>query len=265
MPTRQVIINIDEIGTDSGPFTISDDVLGVLDTNVPRTSLLGGYAVNSDTTATQITVTSTGPCNDSTVIEIGYVICPPPPTPSTVYYVLERCSDANTFYSIGYLDGTFANNARVTVTVSGITYTYIIIGQLSVDPGGGLLTLTATGLTGCPGVPPSPPPPLCILVVNEVIAPEPQTGANNYFGVKVSLDPFPVDENVTVNGYIRDDGDITNTYSFSLTIIAGTESEETANNVLMTGPADTATIFINSITPTSVTYDGDTVPICGYE
>jgi len=205
MPTRQVIINIDEIGTDSGPFTISDNVLGVLVTGVSRTSLLGGYTVNSDTTATQITVTSTGACNDSTVIEIGYVICPPSPTPPP----------------------------------------------------------PPTPPT--PPTPPPPPPPLCILVVNEVIAPEPQTGANNFFGVKVSLDPFPVDENVTVNGYIRDDGDITNTYSFSLTIIAGTESEETANNVLMTGPADTATIFINSIAPTSVTYDGDTVPICGYE
>jgi hypothetical protein len=103
----------------------------------------------------------------------------------------------------------------------------------------------------------------CVSLIEEVIAPTPQTGANNFFGVKFTLNPWPVDEDVTITGYLRDDGNITNTYEFVLTIPAGQQSVETANNVLMTGPADTATIFITNITPTEVTYDGQLVPICG--
>jgi uncharacterized delta-60 repeat protein len=105
----------------------------------------------------------------------------------------------------------------------------------------------------------------CIQVIDTVIAPEPQTGINNFFGVNISLSPYPVTENVTVTGYIRDDGNISNTYDFSITVIGGTQSGETANNVLTTGPADTATIFITGITPSVVTYDGNSVYICGLE
>jgi uncharacterized delta-60 repeat protein len=105
----------------------------------------------------------------------------------------------------------------------------------------------------------------CIQVIDTVIAPEPQTGPNNFFGVNISLSPYPVTENVTVTGYIRDDGNISNTYDFSITVIGGTQSGETANNVLMTGPADTATIFITGITPSVVTYAGNSVYICGLE
>ena len=63
---------------------------------------------------------------------------------------MERCSDANTFYSIEYSSGTFADRERVTAEAGGITYTFIIIGELSSNPGGGLLTLTATGFSECP-------------------------------------------------------------------------------------------------------------------
>jgi len=105
----------------------------------------------------------------------------------------------------------------------------------------------------------------CIQIVDTVIAPVPQTGPNNFFGVNVALNPYPVSENVTVTGYIRDDGNPSNTYDFSLTIIGGTQSAETANNVLMTGPADTATIFVTGVTPTVVTYDGVIRVICGFE
>jgi hypothetical protein len=105
----------------------------------------------------------------------------------------------------------------------------------------------------------------CISIIDTVIAPSPQTGVNNFFGVNVALTPFPVSENVTVTGYIRDDGDIFNKYDFSITITGGSQSGETANNVLMTGPADTATIFVTGVTPTTVTYDGLGIPICGFE
>jgi hypothetical protein len=105
----------------------------------------------------------------------------------------------------------------------------------------------------------------CISIIDTVIAPSPQTGENNFFGVNVALSPFPVTENVTVTGYIRDDGDIFNKYDFSITITGGSQSGETANNVLMTGPADTASIFVTGVTPSTVTYDGLEIPICGFE
>jgi hypothetical protein len=104
----------------------------------------------------------------------------------------------------------------------------------------------------------------CISIIETVIEPSPQTGENNFFGVNIALDPFPVTENVTVTGYIRDDSDILNTYDFSITITGGSQSGETANNVLMTGPADTATIFVTGVTPTTVTYGGLELPICGF-
>ena len=105
----------------------------------------------------------------------------------------------------------------------------------------------------------------CIQLIDTVIAPVPQTGSNNFFGANVALDPYPVTENVTVTGYIRDDSNPSNRYDFSITIIGGTQSGETANNVLMTGPADTATIFVTGVTPTTVTYNGNSVYICGFE
>jgi hypothetical protein len=78
----------------------------------------------------------------------------------------------------------------------------------------------------------------------------------------VSLSPWPVAESVTVSGYIRDDENISNIYNFSLTINPGAESAETLNNVLIAGPTATATIFVTGIVPSTVTYDGNTVPIC---
>jgi uncharacterized delta-60 repeat protein len=135
-------------------------------------------------------------------------------------------------------------------------------------------TMTPTQTqTGTPQVSPSPTQTqtpsgelvTCIQVIDTVIAPVPQSGSNNFFGVNVALSPYPVTENVTVTGYIRDDGNPSNTYDFSITIIGGTESGETANNVLMTGPADTATIFVTGVTPTTVTYNGNSVYICGFE
>ena len=92
------------------------------------------------------TITPVGSCNTGT--------CPPTTTTTTiaetVYYVLERCDDANTFYSIGYPSGTFANRERVTAIAGGIIYTFIVVNVLSFNPGGGLLTLTGTGQSECP-------------------------------------------------------------------------------------------------------------------
>lgn len=97
MPTIPVNINISTIGVDAGPFTVSDNVLGVLATNVPRTSLLGNYIVNADTTATQITVTSTGNCTNSLIIPIDFHPCGTGPFPTVYYYftMVECCGGSN--------------------------------------------------------------------------------------------------------------------------------------------------------------------------
>jgi hypothetical protein len=133
----------------------------------------------------------------------------------------------------------------------------------------GSVTPTPTPTSTSGSVTPTPTPTsggiTCIQIVDTVINPVPQTGVNNFFGVNVALNPYPVSENLTVTGYIRDDGNISNTYNFSITIIGGTQSGETANNVLMTGPADTATIFVTGVTPTTVTYNSNSVYICGFE
>lgn len=79
MPTISVYVNLSTIGTDAGPFTISDNVSGVLVTGVSRVSLLANVEVNADTTATEITVTSTGLCTNSIIIPIDFHPCGPAP------------------------------------------------------------------------------------------------------------------------------------------------------------------------------------------
>lgn len=153
MATRVVKIQAQSIGADSGPFTISDDVLGVLDSNVPRTSILGGYNVNSDTTATQITITSTGPCNDTVSIPVDFVVCPTGPTPTVEWYQLQRCDDLTYTTSASYNIGTFALNDRVT-DLNGIVYVVTLV--YSSNPGGAQLQIINTGLDGCPSTPPPP-------------------------------------------------------------------------------------------------------------
>jgi hypothetical protein len=105
----------------------------------------------------------------------------------------------------------------------------------------------------------------CISLIGTVISPVPQTGINNYYGVNVALDPWPVSENVTVTGYIKDDDNPSNQYDFSITIYSLEQSGETANNVLVTGGASTATMEITGVTPTTVTYNGNSVYFCGFQ
>jgi hypothetical protein len=129
---------------------------------LPSTTTTSTTTSTTTTTASPTTTTTTESPTTTTTTEAPTTTTttatPTTTTTSTtttttggpVYYVLERCDDANTFYSIQYPAGTFADRERVTATAGGITYTFIIIGELSFDPGGGLLTLTATGFTECP-------------------------------------------------------------------------------------------------------------------
>jgi hypothetical protein len=108
-------------------------------------------------------------------------------------------------------------------------------------------------------------PVSCISIIGTVIAPVPQSGGNNTYGVKVEITPFPIDDNVTITGTIWNDSSPTESLPYSLTITAGNQSNETANNFLIIGPGDTASMSILTVTPTTVGYLGEAVNFCGFE
>jgi uncharacterized delta-60 repeat protein len=105
----------------------------------------------------------------------------------------------------------------------------------------------------------------CVALISNAISPIPQTGSNNYFGVNVAINPWPVGEDVTVSGYIADDSNTNNRQDFSITITSPNQFGETANNILQTDPSSTATAHITGFSPTNVTFEGESYTICGYE
>ena len=72
-----------------------------------------------------------------------------PSTCTNEWYDLAVCGGGSPRYSIAYTPGTFSLNDRVTS--GGITY--VITNVLNTLPSGSLLTITATGETGCPSGP----------------------------------------------------------------------------------------------------------------
>jgi hypothetical protein len=172
MPTVPVNINITSIGTDAGPFTIADNVIGTLATGVTRTSLLGNFVVNADSTATQITVTSSGVCTSTITIPIDFHPCPsptpppppptpPPPPPGTCaqnvvinvtdygYIKYYNCTSETTEYqymsSLG--NQTLTNCLDYTTLAPGIPYADVAV-----------FTIVNNGVP-CSTPPPPPPPP----------------------------------------------------------------------------------------------------------
>lgn len=91
--------------------------------------------------------------------------------------------------------------------------------------------------------------PCSSTITVEATSPNPQSGAHNYFGVKVTLNQAYT-TNVTVNGYIHDDDDESNTsHPFEVVVTVGNTSNETSLNFYQTGPTSNASITISSITP----------------
>jgi hypothetical protein len=171
MATTAVTIQINNIGTDAGPFTIADDVLGTLATNVTRLQLLGGYVVNADETATEVTVTSAAPCSSSIVIPIDSVPCggptppppPPPPPGNCKQYVLINVTDTG---YIKYLNCTSEETEYQFISTTGNVTLTNCIDTTTIFPGVPLadiadFTLVNTGVTcgSPPPIPPTPPPP----------------------------------------------------------------------------------------------------------
>jgi hypothetical protein len=80
MALQTILITVTTIGVDATLFTISDNVSGVIATNVTANNLLTGYTTQCDSTATLITVESNSPC--STTLEIPITAVTPTPTPT---------------------------------------------------------------------------------------------------------------------------------------------------------------------------------------
>jgi len=87
----------------------------------------------------------------------------------------------------------------------------------------------------------------CAAINVEAFPKNPQAGLYNYFGVRVTL-AQTYDQDITVNGYIYDEGDPNNDHPYSLTVTAGNLSAETDDNFYQTSPANNAALDISSIT-----------------
>jgi hypothetical protein len=116
--------------TDSTPTTTSTTT----STSTTSTSTTTSTTSTSTSTSTTTSTTTTSTTTSTTT------------TQAPVYYKLYNCATGATEYSRGYISGSFAVNDRVTA----IGQTFRIEQVLISDPGGLALTLTATGLTGCP-------------------------------------------------------------------------------------------------------------------
>lgn len=143
-------------GSETGPFIIYHTSIAtgnILLNNVSRSSLLAGVNVTIPDGATLIIVKSTGVCDNSVNITVAPVD-PPPPPPNEEWYQIRNCADQTTTTTQVYPIGTFQVNDRVTNNANTITYTVITV--YSTNPGGALIPVVDTNLTGCP---PPPPPP----------------------------------------------------------------------------------------------------------
>lgn len=83
----------------------------------------------------------------------------------------------------------------------------------------------------------------------------PQTGQYNYFGVRVTLSQT-YSENVTVTGYIFDDGSYNTNNPFTLTVTTGNLIAETDDDYYQTSPAENAAVETATI---STAYAGATI------
>ena len=112
MSLQSILITVTTIGADAQEFTISDDVIGVIATNVTAAELLAGYPTQCDSTATQITIQSESPCLTSLVIPITAVT----PTQTPTATVTQTPTTTNTATPTNTQTPTPTNSATPTAT-----------------------------------------------------------------------------------------------------------------------------------------------------
>jgi hypothetical protein len=110
MPTRQVTVTVSTLGVSTGPFNISDDVLGVIAMGVTGTQLQAGYVVNTDVNSTTITVASIGTCTNS----LNIVLPTPTPLPTTTPLPTSTPTPTPTVTPVPvYFDSTYTSFSNV--------------------------------------------------------------------------------------------------------------------------------------------------------
>lgn len=141
----------EDVGNTFSLFSNVDGFTTAFETGVTKANLLAGYTTVAPALTNVVRVQSTdGVCDNYVVIPL----IEPTTTTTTTYippivydwYELTNCETLAIEYSISYPTGTFALYDRV---LSG-DIIYNITGIVHTNPGGDLLVLTSTGLTGCP-------------------------------------------------------------------------------------------------------------------
>jgi hypothetical protein len=95
----------------------------------------------------------------------------------------------------------------------------------------------------------------CAGITVETFALNPQSGAHNYFGIRIKLD-MAYDQNVTVSGYLYYLDHYNTDHPFSLTITAGNTSVETSSTYFEMSPAIDDVETTISASPSTLTANG---------
>lgn len=88
----------------------------------------------------------------------------------------------------------------------------------------------------------------CETVYAETFPRNPQTGPYNYFGVRVSIAAI-FGQDITVYGYVYDEGSPDTNHPYELTITTGNTSAETGDGYYQTGPANGASASVSDASP----------------
>lgn len=83
---------------------------------------------------------------------------------------------------------------------------------------------------------------------------DPQSGPHNYFGVRLTLNQS-YDQDVTVTGFIYDQGDPNTDHPYEITVTAGNTTEMTSPTFYETDPTADVEVSITSFLPFFVTKD----------
>jgi len=130
------------IAYNTGTYSIGDRVTSGSNTYTINTVL------TTEPVGTLLTLTATGDVGCPITITY-YTLTGSDSTIATKWYRLYNCSTGATAYSIGYPE-TIVYNINDRVTSGGVNYTISYI--YPTDPGGTQISITATGIVGCPTV-----------------------------------------------------------------------------------------------------------------
>lgn len=147
MPNRTVTVRLTSSGSDTGSFTIKDQVGVVLFTNVTRESIMNanGLTIDVPYETTSLTIASTGVCTTEKSVTLS--VAPPL---VTRYYELVPC-DTQLTNVYTKLENTLPNNLFVKAGMNPIFYVYqgAYVDQ-TYDPSNYDSSIVTANGVGCP-------------------------------------------------------------------------------------------------------------------